>query len=169
MLLNLSVFAWYGAVCPWVSFAHNDVIPVYRLIALGILVLLFRRIPVIYALHWNVWQLRETRQMLFAGYFGPIGVGAVFYLHISLDFLEHVTVDDVIRDDAARLQEITRVIVWFLVMCSIVSLFYSCPECTILMNGVGGPWLECAAWQSRLPCTQDSVRFILDVDGQRRR
>lgn len=42
MLLNLAIFMWYGAVCPWASFAHNSVIPIYRLIFLGILVLLLR-------------------------------------------------------------------------------------------------------------------------------
>jgi NhaP-type Na+/H+ or K+/H+ antiporter len=42
MLLNLSVFIWYGAVCPWASFVHNSVIPIYRLIFLGIFILLLR-------------------------------------------------------------------------------------------------------------------------------
>jgi NhaP-type Na+/H+ or K+/H+ antiporter len=42
MLLNLSIFIWFGAICPWASFAHNSVIPIYRLIFLGILILLFR-------------------------------------------------------------------------------------------------------------------------------
>ena len=40
MLLNVSIFLWYGAVCPWYLFDHNTVIPLYRLIILGILVLL---------------------------------------------------------------------------------------------------------------------------------
>jgi len=42
MLLNLSVFIWFGAICPWALFAHNSVIPIYRLIFLGILILLLR-------------------------------------------------------------------------------------------------------------------------------
>jgi len=42
MLLNLSIFIWFGAICPWAMFAHNDVIPIYRLIFLGILILLLR-------------------------------------------------------------------------------------------------------------------------------
>lgn len=44
MLLNLAVFIWFGAICPWSSFAGNAVIPVYRLIALGILILLLRSV-----------------------------------------------------------------------------------------------------------------------------
>ena len=122
MLLNLSIFAWYGAVCPWASFANSDVIPVYRLIFLGVLVLLLRRIPMVFALHRQIWQIKDWRQLLFAGYFGPIGVSAIFYLYVTLDFLDHVTVNGVIREDAAGLQDVVRVVVWFLAMCSIVSL-----------------------------------------------
>lgn len=42
MLLNLAVFIWFGAICPWESFVNNDIIPIYRLVALGILILLLR-------------------------------------------------------------------------------------------------------------------------------
>jgi sodium/hydrogen antiporter len=42
MLLNITVFAWFGAVCPWASFRVNEVIPIWRLILLGILILLLR-------------------------------------------------------------------------------------------------------------------------------
>lgn len=121
MLLNLSIFIWFGAVCPWDSFVHNDVIPIYRLIALGILILLFRRIPIIYLLHHQIRQIEEKQQALFAGFFGPIGVSAVFYLYISLEFLKQVTVEGVVREDAARLAEVMNVVIWFLAICSIVS------------------------------------------------
>ena len=120
MLLNLSIFMWFGAVCPWASFARNDVIPIYRLIFLGILILLFRRLPVVFALHWKIWQIEEKQQALFVGFFGPIGVSAVFYLYISLEFLEAITVDGVVREDAARLEDVFTVVIWFLAVCSIV-------------------------------------------------
>lgn len=121
MLLNLSIFIWFGTVCPWDSFVHNDIIPIYRLIALGVLILLFRRIPIIYLLHYQIRQIEEKQQALFAGFFGPIGVSAVFYLYISLEFLKKVTVEGVVRDDAARLAEVMNVVIWFLAICSIVS------------------------------------------------
>ena len=120
MLLNLSIFIWFGAVCPWASFAHNDVIPIYRLIFLGILILLFRRLPVVFALHWKIWQIEEKQQALFVGFFGPIGVSAVFYLYVSLQFLGAITVDGAVREDAARLEDQFTVVIWFLAVCSIV-------------------------------------------------
>lgn len=116
---------WFGAVCPWATFVHNDVIPIYRLVFLGVLILLFRRVPTVYAMHWKITQIEEKQQALFVGFFGPIGVSAVFYLYISLDFLGQVTVDGVIREDASRLADIMRVVIWFLAMCSIVRLFLS--------------------------------------------
>ncbi|MCJ1247804.1 hypothetical protein MMC30_005019 [Trapelia coarctata] len=120
MLLNLSVFMWFGAVCPWASFVANDIIPIYRLIFLGILILLFRRVPVVYAMHWKIQQIEQKQQALFVGFFGPIGVSAVFYLYISVDFLAGITVDGVVREDAARLSETIMVVVWFLSICSII-------------------------------------------------
>ena len=121
MLLNLSVFLWLGAVCPWPSFAHNNVISIYRLIFLGILVLLFRRLPVVYAMHKYIHQIEEKRQALFVGFFGPIGVSAVFYLYISLEFLRDITVGGTERPDAQMLGQVMTVVIWFLAICSIVS------------------------------------------------
>lgn len=122
MLLNVSIFIWFGAVCPWREFAHNNVISIHRLIFLGILVLLLRRLPVIYAMHKHIPQIEQKRQALFVGFFGPIGVSAIFYLYVSLDFLRKITVDGEVREDARRLIEIFNVIIWFLVICSVVSM-----------------------------------------------
>ena len=124
MLLNLSIFVWFGAVCPWSSFLRNDVIPISRLIVLGVLILLFRRLPIVFALHIfqcsKIWQIEQKQQALFVGFFGPIGVSAVFYLYVSLEFLRQITVDGVIRADAERLEDIFTVVIWFLAICSIV-------------------------------------------------
>ena len=120
MLLNLSIFMWFGAVCPWSRFLHNEIIPIYRLIFLGVLILLLRRLPTILLLHRYIWQIQDLPLSLFAGFFGPIGVSAIFYLYLGLEFLNHVTVDGEIREDAAGLQDVFIIVVWFLAVCSIV-------------------------------------------------
>jgi sodium/hydrogen antiporter len=120
MLLNISVFLWFGAVCPWASFRDNNVIPIHRLIILGVLILLFRRLPVVFAMHKKIRQIEEFQQAAFVGFFGPIGVSAIFYLYISIDFLHQITVDGAVREDALRLEEIMRVVIWFLAICSII-------------------------------------------------
>jgi sodium/hydrogen antiporter len=123
MLLNVSIFIWFGAVCPWRLFAHNTVIPIYRLIFLGILILLLRRPPIVAAMHTKIKQIEEWRQALFVGFFGPVGVSAVFYLYVTLEWLrKEVRLGDEERADAAVLAEVMEVVIWFVVICSIVCL-----------------------------------------------
>ncbi|KAK5136422.1 hypothetical protein LTR08_003067 [Meristemomyces frigidus] len=119
MLLNVSVFIWFGAVCPWRAFVLNNVIPIYRLIPLGILVLLLRRLPMVLAFHKKIPQIEEWKHAAFVGFFGPIGVSAIFYLYVSREFLREIEVDGQEREDAAHLSEVMNVVIWFLVVCSI--------------------------------------------------
>jgi NhaP-type Na+/H+ or K+/H+ antiporter len=121
MLLNLSIFIWFGAVCPWESFTTNSVVSIYRLVLLGILILLLRRLPILFALHKYIHQIDGRRQAVFMGFFGPIGVSAIFYLYITLEYLETVTTGGIQREDARRLGEVVTVVVWFLAICSNVS------------------------------------------------
>jgi sodium/hydrogen antiporter len=125
MLLNVSIFMWYGAVCPWSSFVSNSVVPIYRLIPLGILILLFRRLPWVFAIHRFIPQIEGTRQAIFVGFFGPVGVSAIFYLYITLEFLQTLDVNGQPRSDVATLPETVNVVVWFLAICSIVRIMSS--------------------------------------------
>ena len=163
MLLNLSIFMWFGAVCPWGSFLRNDVIPIYRLVLLGILILLFRRLPVVLALHtfqWSkVWQIEQTQQALFVGFFGPIGVSAIFYLYVSLESLHRITVDGEIRADAKRLEDVFTVVIWFLVICSIVRSNPTIPLRYIPLNvSKGCAWTQRSIWEIRLLLTSNAFK-----------
>ncbi|POS72488.1 sodium/hydrogen exchanger family protein [Diaporthe helianthi] len=101
MLLNIGIFMWYGATAPWSKFLTNDVIPLYRLVPLAILVLIFRRLPWVYAIHKKIPQIQHARQAMFVGFFGPIGVSAIFYLYITREFLHTLEEDDGrLRSDA---------------------------------------------------------------------
>jgi sodium/hydrogen antiporter len=50
----------------------------WRLVAIAILILVFRRIPIILLLKPIIPDIRTWREALFCGHFGPIGVGAIF-------------------------------------------------------------------------------------------
>lgn len=80
-------------------------------------------------MHKLIHQIEEKRQAIFVGFFGPIGVSAIFYLYISLNFLEGMTVDGVQRPDAEKLGEVMMVVIWFLAICSIVCPPSSLPPC----------------------------------------
>jgi NhaP-type Na+/H+ or K+/H+ antiporter len=80
LMLNSTMFIFFGAMIPWSSFNHLDNITPGRLIALLALVLLFRRIPIVY-LTWKLKMLphvKSATEALFCGHFGPKGVGALF-------------------------------------------------------------------------------------------
>lgn len=122
MLLNVSIFLWYGAVIPWDLIAHNSFTHLYRIIPLGLLVLLLRRLPWVYAMHHFIHQIEGHRQAIFVGFFGPIGVSAVFYLFIANEFIDRHLSDDsgVPRSDVVHLRDTVTVVVWFMVVCSVV-------------------------------------------------
>ena len=120
MLLNLVIFFWLGAACPWRLFYYNETVPFWRLILLGGLILSLRRIPVVFLLQWNVRQLRTTKETLFMGHFGPIGVSSIFYLHFTLKMLESMVAGQPNRKDLTQLIEIITIVVWFLTVSSIV-------------------------------------------------
>lgn len=124
MLLNMSIFMWYGAVCPWDKFVENNIVSLGRLVALGILILLLRRLPWVFAIHKKIPQIEHLRQAIFVGFFGPVGVSAIFYVYIMRDFVDTLKGDDgEIRSDVAKLPEAVLVIVWFLCICSVVRTY----------------------------------------------
>ncbi|KAL6232014.1 hypothetical protein BDW75DRAFT_29158 [Aspergillus navahoensis] len=122
MLLNVTIFLWYGAYIPWNSFIQSRIIPLWRLLILGALVLLLRRLPWVFGMRRWIHQIKETRQAVFAGFFRPIGISAVFYLFIAIRFIDLHLSDgnDAPRNDVANLSETVRLVVWFLAVCSIV-------------------------------------------------
>lgn len=124
---------WYGAVAPWPDFRANDIIPIWRLILLGILILLFRRIPMVLLFRRHLKEIEDWPQAFFVGFFGPIGVSAVFYLYVSIDFLNQIVIDGAVRQDAARLQEMMMIVIWFLAITSIV-VHGLCINCVLLVS-----------------------------------
>lgn len=83
VILNFGGFMYIGTIIPWSEFQMPDVtgITVGRLMILGFLVLAFRRIPAIFMMYKIMPDVcKDWKEALFMGYFGPIGIGAVFYV-----------------------------------------------------------------------------------------
>ncbi|KAL8714972.1 MAG: hypothetical protein Q9225_006465 [Loekoesia sp. 1 TL-2023] len=81
LLLNSSMFVYFGAIIPWKEFVPRDVTPMItpgKLIGLLILILLFRRIPIVLLLKPLISDIRTYREALFCGHFGPMGLGGLF-------------------------------------------------------------------------------------------
>ncbi|KAF2818202.1 Na(+)/H(+) antiporter 1 [Ophiobolus disseminans] len=83
VLLNFGGFMYIGTIFPWRDFHMPDVtgITIGRLFILGFLILVFRRIPAIFMTYRLMPRcVKDWKEALFMGYFGPIGIGAVFYV-----------------------------------------------------------------------------------------
>lgn len=90
LLLNLAYFVYFGTIIPWEQYNSGvQGLTVWRLVVVAILVLLFRRIPIMMALKPLIPDVRNWREALFAGHFGPIGVGAIFVAILARAELEH--------------------------------------------------------------------------------
>ncbi|EMD65072.1 hypothetical protein GGP41_003719 [Bipolaris sorokiniana] len=92
LLINLAFFVYFGSIIPWEQF-NSDVIGLspWRLVVLGILVLFFRRIPIMLMLKPVIPDLKTWREASFAGHFGPIGVGGLFVAILARAELETST------------------------------------------------------------------------------
>lgn len=76
-------------------------------------VLLFRRLPSIMALYRYIPAIRDWRQAVFAGWFGPIGVGALFYYTIAIEsFPSNGETTDYAR-------QVIEPIIYFMILASV--------------------------------------------------
>ncbi|KAI9718095.1 MAG: hypothetical protein M1812_004353 [Candelaria pacifica] len=89
LLLNLAYFVYLGAVIPWAQYNMPETgMTPWRLVVIAIFVILFRRIPIMLALKPIIPDIKTWREALFAGHFGPIGVGAIFVAILARAELE---------------------------------------------------------------------------------
>ncbi|POS88196.1 Cytochrome P450 [Erysiphe pulchra] len=89
LLLNLTYFVYLGTIIPWEQ--YNDPqygITLWRLVVVALFVILFRRIPAMMLFKPFIPDIRTWREALFAGHFGPIGVGAIFIAILARAELE---------------------------------------------------------------------------------
>ncbi|RCI07534.1 hypothetical protein L249_1589 [Ophiocordyceps polyrhachis-furcata BCC 54312] len=165
LLLNLTYFVYFGTIIPWEQY-NNGVFGVraWRLVVIAIFVLLFRRIPIMLALKPLIPDVKNWREALFAGHFGPIGVGAIFVAILARAELEHhesVPLPDPPSEDLENYALIYLVwpIVTFLVISSILvhgssvavfTLGKRINTLTLTMSYTAAPD-EGAGWMNRLP------------------
>ena len=81
LILNASMFVYVGTIIPWDNFTPTAATPYVtpgRLIGLLVLVLLFRRIPIVLAMKPWTPDIKTWPEALFCGHFGPMGLGGLF-------------------------------------------------------------------------------------------
>ncbi|KAI8867515.1 hypothetical protein GQ42DRAFT_55122 [Ramicandelaber brevisporus] len=86
MLFNTTFFVYFGTTIPWHAFTDAARgLSAGKLAAAAALMLTVRRLPIVMLLQKLTPALRNSREALFAGFFGPIGAGAVFYEMIAFE------------------------------------------------------------------------------------
>ena len=76
----LPIFVLLGMTIPWKGWLELGWVG----LLLALAVLLLRRLPAVLALRPLLGRVRGTRDALFLGWFGPIGVAALFYANLAV-------------------------------------------------------------------------------------
>lgn len=185
LLLNLAYFVYFGTIIPWEQF--NDAalgLSAWRLVVIALFVIFFRRIPIMMALKPLIPDIKTWREALFAGHFGPIGVGAIFVAMMARGELEHeepVPLGDVPTETTLphyTLFTLVWPIVTFLVISSIIvhgssiavfTLGKRINTLTITMSYTTAPE-DGPSWMNRLPRissqSKSQAKTMSDTDGE---
>lgn len=120
LIFNVATFVYIGAEMPWQRFVDSSInLSVGRLIGLSLLVLILKRIPIVIALwHW-IPDIKTFREALFSGYFGPMGVGAIFMCTFARLMLPE-DVPEPLETPNQVLAATIQPIVYFFVLSSVI-------------------------------------------------
>ncbi|KAH8880430.1 hypothetical protein GQ53DRAFT_788685 [Thozetella sp. PMI_491] len=182
LLLNLAYFVFLGTIIPWEQFNDASIgLEAWRLVIIALFVILFRRIPIMMALKPLIPDIKTWREALFAGHFGPIGVGAIFVAILARAELEHdepVPLSELPPKDHEHYQLLLLVwpIVTFLVVASIIvhgssiavfTLGKHINTLSITMSYTAAPE-DGPSWMNRLPrissMSRSQARTMSDTD-----
>lgn len=185
LLLNLAYFVYFGTIIPWEQFNNSDLgLTAWKLVVIALFVIFFRRIPIMMALKPVIPDIKTWREALFAGHFGPIGVGAIFVAMLARGELEHedpVPLGEVPTDSTLphyTLFTLVWPIVTFLVISSIIvhgssvavfTLGKHINTLTLTMSYTTAPE-DGPSWMNRLPRissqSKSQARTMSDTDGE---
>jgi NhaP-type Na+/H+ or K+/H+ antiporter len=79
LILTVIIFSLFGLVLPWQEWLSLG----WQGLALVVGVLLFRRLPAFLLLNRFIPRTKGIKDSLFMGWFGPIGVAAIFYANLA--------------------------------------------------------------------------------------
>ncbi|KAH8919727.1 hypothetical protein BT69DRAFT_1246115 [Atractiella rhizophila] len=112
-LINVTVFVYIGAAMPWADFGNVGLhLSAAKLVAIAALLLTLRRPPWIVLFRKLIKELTVFKETAFLGFFGPVGVSAIYYVEVALE---------VLPEDRHLLRATIRPIVWFIVLSSVVA------------------------------------------------
>ena len=78
LVITVIIFTLFGLVCPWQEWLALG----WKGLLLVLAILAFRRLPALLLLNRYISRTNGLKDALFMGWFGPIGVAAIFYANL---------------------------------------------------------------------------------------
>ena len=127
LIFNVATFIYIGAEMPWREFNDSTMnLSVGRLIGLSILVLILKRIPIVILCWKFIPDIKTFHEAIFTGYFGPMGVGAIFMCTYGRRMLpENVNIPPQTPNEVLTLT--IQPIVFFFVLASVIVHGFTIP------------------------------------------
>ncbi|RYP06010.1 hypothetical protein DL764_003427 [Monosporascus ibericus] len=116
-LLNATFFAFLGAMMPWQDY-KLEFMASWRYIVIAVCLLIFKRLPPLLVLYRIIPQVRNLKEAAFMGYFGPVGVAAIYYAGIVVRYLEERPGE--LSQSEERLRSAVRPVIYSVVVASII-------------------------------------------------
>ncbi|GME48298.1 Cation/H+ exchanger [Neofusicoccum parvum] len=141
-LLNFGAFMYIGSILPWSQFNAPQVtgITYSRLFGLGFLVLIFRRIPATMASYKLLPKVcSNAKEALFMGYFGPIGIGGIFFAEHARHLFPELGEGD--QEESNLIAALAPTVYW-LVLFSIIVHGLSVPALDYIYRRLGVPTIQ---------------------------
>ncbi|KAI9322549.1 Cation/H+ exchanger [Dichotomocladium elegans] len=123
-LLNISIFVYIGTIMPWPAMVQ---LGITRLVVLAIAVHLFRRLPIVMVLYKFIPALRNWREAMFTAWFGPMGVGPVFYCTVAI-------ANSMTDGEDSYVCQVIEPVVYFIVLSSVIVHGFSVPVYQMIQN-----------------------------------
>ncbi|KAF4551297.1 Alkali metal cation/H+ antiporter Nha1-like protein [Elsinoe fawcettii] len=177
LLINLAFFVYFGTIIPWEQFNAERILGLtaWRLVVVAILVLLFRRIPIMLCLKPFIPDIKTWREALFSGHFGPIGVGAIFIAILARAELETDTTTPLAELPEEGFPHLNIIeLIWpvtcFLVICSIVvhgssiAVFTLGKHINTLTLTMSYTQANDSSWMDRLPRIQSRSKSSMSLN-----
>lgn len=117
--VSSALFIYIGTIIPWGDFNNQALgLTPSKLLLLSILILLLKRLPLVAISFKLLPELQTSKDVFFLGWFGPIGVGAVYYSQVGLRE---------VPEEFSRIRELLVPVVMFMVFMSIFVYAISVP------------------------------------------
>lgn len=126
MLMNWAFFIFFGSSINWSAF-NKDYLVLWRLFLVTALIFVFRRLPAVLAFRNWITPIRFFKETIYVGWFGPVGVGAMWYTSLAIQRLHiepfeesHDTNGNIVEEKENPLFNMYYYSIMFIVLCSIV-------------------------------------------------